>query len=225
MKRWLFSLLLPAVWALGQHTPMPTPPDLQFDSVSDPKRIERGKLFNFSGRPIPLAVTDTTDHQSVSFVNMQPLPELPIGESDTIAVGTVADVKVFVSDNKKALYTEYTFNVSQLLKPDGRLPSEPAMSLAIVRLGGFAKRPSGGLIRHLVKGYGPEPKLGSQYLMFLKYISPPADVYSIFKFWEVRDGLLVAAFDDDLLRVKQLRSDVNDRTMVEVARTIERGAR
>jgi hypothetical protein len=84
----------------------------------------------------------------------------------------------------------------------------------------------GGTLHNEIRGYGPDPVVGSQYLFFLKYFPPPADAYTIFKFWHVMtqaDGskIVKAAFDQDLDRARNKTSNVDGKSLSEVEAMIQ----
>eukprot|EP00825_Cyclidium_porcatum_P029711 TRINITY_DN31657_c0_g1_i1.p3 TRINITY_DN31657_c0_g1~~TRINITY_DN31657_c0_g1_i1.p3 ORF type:complete len:186 (+),score=8.88 TRINITY_DN31657_c0_g1_i1:45-602(+) len=150
-----------------------------------------------------------------------PLPELPIAESDSIVFGEITESKVFLSANRRALCTEYTFKVEGEVKPKNGIAA--GGEIAIIRLGGTARLPSGGILRYEVQDYGPEPLAGSKYLMFLKYTPAPASAYAIMKFWNIEGGAITAAFEQDVVRVQRSLSVMNRRALSDVISIIEAG--
>src|SRR2546425_13280407 len=125
MKRYIrFFVFFIPIMLVAQQTPPPTSnvPVLQPEPADPEQRIQRtarGKMFNFSGQDLPLGQSFTGDYRHLATASMRLLPELPIGESDAIVIGEITGSSVFVSENKKALYTEYTFSVEGMLKPPG----------------------------------------------------------------------------------------------------------
>lgn len=219
----IFPAMLIAQQPTAPASGIPVLQDEPTDAQERAQRDARGKMFNFSGPDLPLGPGFTNDYRFVTALTMRLLSELPIGESDMVAIGEITGSNVFVAKNKKALYTEFTFSLERMVKPTGGAVPEAVIS--VVRLGGVAQRPSGGIIRHEVVGYGPDPSIGSKYLMFLKHTPAPADAYAILKFWNIRAGVVSAAFADDAQRVKEVRSIADGKMVSEVVAIMEASLR
>lgn len=177
-------------------------------------------MFNFSGRVLPLNLGVGQQFEHLAFATLRRVPEFPIAESDTIVFGQISKSDVFLSKNKRALYTEYTFKIEGALRPKS---IAAGAEIAVGRLGGIARLESGGILRYNLQGFGPEPVVGSRYLMFLQHVLPPADAYSIIKFWNIVDGVVTAAFEDDVVRAERAQSVMNRRDLREVISIIEAG--
>jgi hypothetical protein len=78
----------------------------------------------------------------------------------------------------------------------------------MLQLGGSGQLPDGRAVTHHLAGFGKQLEVGNTYLMFLKY-QPFAEGFTIGKLWEVRDGLVLAVANDDLLRVSHNASTVH----------------
>jgi hypothetical protein len=113
------------------------------------------------------------------------MPQLPVAESDVVVAGQVTGLKIFLSANKKCLYTEYTFKVEDVGKPGvGIIAGD---EIAILALGGVAKLPTGGILRMEIRGVPRYPVVGGRYLMFLIAEPAPSDAYAAIKYWNI-DG-------------------------------------
>lgn len=114
------------------------------------------------------------------------LPALPVSQSDEILVGQINGAHAFVSDDKTTVYSEYDVSVVDVLKVSGREALAAGSSIVASREGG-AIRFSSGRVRQLrVIGQGV-PRVGAQYVLFLKG-EPDGDDYVIVTGYELRGG-------------------------------------
>lgn len=159
------------------------------DPLQSLTRNARSETFRFGARELPLDEPAGQEFHSKIQVDLSPMPELPTAISDAVVYGQVTACRIFLAANKRSLYSEYTLKVGRMLKPFGTV--FPGGSIALLRLGGVARVPSGGILHYDVRGYGPAPAIGANYLLFLKSLPQPADAYTIFKFWNI-PGLAAA---------------------------------
>jgi hypothetical protein len=178
------------------------------------QREARGKMFNFSGELLPLKLSSGEKHFVATHVSTATTPELPVAHSDLVALGEVVASDVYLSPNGRSLYTEYTVTLERVIQSTSSITSGD--DIPIVRLGGVARLTTGGILRQIVNGYGPELRLGSKYLLFLKHVGPPADVFTIVKFWILENGGLLPAFEDDSERVRKGKSSVSRKPITDV---------
>lgn len=95
------------------------------------------------------------------------LTDLPVGDSDLIVEGRVLSAEAFLSDDKSAVYSEFSVRVSRVLKSAPSLSVAAGGTLVAERLGGRVRYPSGKIVRYRVAGEG-SPTEGGEYLFFLK---------------------------------------------------------
>jgi hypothetical protein len=95
-----------------------------------------------------------------------PPPMIPAVESDFIIVGEIIDANAHLSNDKRGVYSEYTVQVSEILKEDGLNKVKLGHSVTVDREGGFVRYPNGQklLYRHSDKDL---PQIGSRYVLFL----------------------------------------------------------
>jgi hypothetical protein len=159
----------------------------QVDYTSAESKIEiqsefrkaRSKRHNAGG--VPLAnmrenITEITREED-SFV---PLPALPIQESDVVVVGTVTDAKGYLSEDKSGAYSEYSVNVSEVLKGAAKLSSSQIIA---ERFGAKVVLPNGRTILVWNTNNGT-PETKHRYVLFLKY-NPEGDDYLIITGYEL----------------------------------------
>ncbi len=96
-----------------------------------------------------------------------PPSDLPADQSDLVVEGRVISSEAFLSDDKSAVYSEFTVRVGRVLKAAPGLTAAPGDSIVAERLGGRVRYPSGKIVRYRVAGEG-SPTQGGEYLFFLK---------------------------------------------------------
>ena len=87
--------------------------------------------------------------------------------SDLVVEGRVLSAEAFLSDDKGAVYSEFTVRVSRVLKSAPGLTTAAGDAVIAERLGGRVRYPSGKIVRYRVAGEGA-PTKGGEYLFFLK---------------------------------------------------------
>ena len=112
-------------------------------------------------------------------------PALPTAESDVVLSGRVLAANGYLSNDKTGAYSEFTIIIEQVLKRDGRSSLEPGNSIIAEREGAAVQRPSGRILRTGFAGEGM-PRVGRQYVLFLKY-NDQGDDYHIVTGYELRN--------------------------------------
>lgn len=113
------------------------------------------------------------------------LPALPVSESDAVVVGEVADAQAFLSNDKTAVYSEFTVRVEDTLKMFNSSPA-PGEAVVTERSGGAVRFPSGRVQYYSVYQRGL-PKVGAHYVFFLRH-NDLGDDFSIVTAYELRAG-------------------------------------
>ncbi len=136
--------------------------------------------------------------QPFTSVLLEKQPELPYEVADTIVIGDVADIKVFLSSDAKGLYREFSVSVTKILKSTSSSFPVPTVgqSITLLRDGGAARLPDGKVVKHEIRNY-PTPELNQRCLFFLTY-DPELNAFSCRKFWLVEKGLLRPMFAEDI---------------------------
>ena len=134
------------------------PEDLSAARVLANKRYDsHGWVFE-SVHPVTAGVGRVTEDP--------PPPLFPIDDSTLILVGEVIKANAFLSNDKKCVYTEFTIQVDDVLKNSDSNKAEPKKVIAD-REGGVVVYPNGQRVMYQDSSLGL-PRLGSQYLFFLK---------------------------------------------------------
>lgn len=128
--------------------------------------------------------------------NVEPLPlnehfwwglsAIPVRQSDAVVIGEVTAAQAYLSTDKTGVYSEFTVQVEQVLKP---LAGVSLSSIPVVRPGGAVRFPSGRLLRYETRHQGM-PKTGSRYVLFLKCHSDGED-FSLLTGYEFKNNLVI----------------------------------
>lgn len=115
-----------------------------------------------------------------------PEQPLPTHISDVVVIGEVSDAAAYLSEDKTAVFSEFTIQVNEVLKNSISYPVAPNDTVTALRPGGGVRFPSGKVEKRLVEGRGlPQPT--NRYALFLKY-DDLAQAYYIITGYELRGG-------------------------------------
>ena len=137
--------------------------------------------------------SDTVEISRIShfWINM---PAFPTAQSNAVVLGEVIDSHGYVSNDKTGAYSEFTIRIEKALKDDGRLSSGV---LIAEREGADVKLPDGRILRYRIADQGM-PRVGSRYVLFLKYETQGND-YHILTGYRLYNGR-VFPLDDSIGR-------------------------
>jgi hypothetical protein len=133
-------------------------------------------------------------------------PAIPAAKSDAIITGEVTQAEAFLSEDKVSIYSEFTVNVKSILKNPASENISIGDSIIVSRGGGGVRFPSGKIIKKLFEGK-PMPRVGSKYVLFLKYENEGND-YPLITAYELNNGKVVPldGLDRDGKVIHQLTS-------------------
>ena len=97
---------------------------------------------------------------------LENISDIPADKSDLIVEGTVTDSAAFLSNDKGAVYSEFTIRVEDLLKGDETIKQD-TKKVTADREGGMVVYPNGQRVMYQNSNLGL-PQLGSKYLFFLR---------------------------------------------------------
>jgi hypothetical protein len=114
------------------------------------------------------------------------LPALPANQSDAIVTGEIVGAKAYISNDKTEVYSEFEVRVSEVLRNERSLPLAFGSEVAIDRLGGVVRFPSGRLQRYRI-AHQAMPVSGRRYLFFLEF-NESGQSFSLLTAYEFKDG-------------------------------------
>jgi hypothetical protein len=156
-------------------SPEPTAPE------EKAKRRNRNKHYDGKGMVTsnPYDSTSAVIEDSEVFYN---LPALPVEQSDVILTADVLNSEAHLSNDKNAVYSEFSVQVDAVLK--GAVPTLSQTNLiSVSRLGGVVRYPSGHKERYEI-AHQNMPAIGKRYLFFLK-ATEDTQAYEIVTGYEV----------------------------------------
>lgn len=108
------------------------------------------------------------DDGAVTYIDEKPpLPMIPTAESDLIIIGEIVNANAFLSNDKHGVYTEFTVQISEILKSDASRKLKQGDTIKADRVGGFVRYANGQKV--LYKDAQKDlPRTGGKYTLFLK---------------------------------------------------------
>lgn len=143
------------------------------DPVKRALRRERATRYNMRAQKgVDTRRFMITDERESSFgtppFDVPPGPALPASTSDAIVIGEVTQAQAFLTEDKTSIISEFTVQLSKVLKNKSLAPLAHGKSIDTIRGGGGVRLPSGKVIRRGMWGR-PLPRVGRKYVFFLKY--------------------------------------------------------
>src|SRR5271154_1544027 len=142
------------------------------------------------GESMGALIIDTVDIQKPGTEDVIPeLPGVPVRGADAVLIGTILSGKSHMNSAHNNVYTDYQIRVDQILKPDKTANLTVGQQLVASRTGGKIHFPSGHITDFFILGRGL-PKIGSQYILFLKKAATDLPEYRIGypSSYELKDG-------------------------------------
>jgi hypothetical protein len=129
------------------------------------KRDKRGKKYNSKYSP----VIDEGAERIAIFIDWERgLPALPVEKSDAIIIGEVVEANAYLSEDQTQIYSQFVIRVEDVAKNNGQVPISPQTNIAVERLGGRVRFPSG---KFAVANVSQQdlPRVGRRYVLFLTH--------------------------------------------------------
>ncbi len=195
------------------------------DSLPPDIRKARSSLYEITAGRLDILKKDSNVAKMASSVSLLPREELPSGMSDTIAVGTVEQVRPFLTYSRGGIYRDCTIAVDEVISE--KVPSELTRLSAEGRLkprisvllpGGTITLSDGQEFTHEVTGYGRDLEVGKRYVFFL-WTRNRARSSFLIKSWELSNGGVLAMAPDDLAAEAR---GVSSYARMDVTRFLER---
>lgn len=138
------------------------------ESVTAAEREERlikDKRYNIS---FPVIKNPSPDDIAVGGIDEdEPVPSIiPFDESRLIVIGEILNSKAILSNEKKGIYSEYSFRIQTILKEDKERKLSVGETINLDRAGGVVQYPNGQKILYFVQFQNP-PEVNGRYVFFL----------------------------------------------------------
>ena len=146
------------------------------------KQQKRRKKYNNRYAPKISESSDLIYSTSDWYVD---LPALPTAKSDLVVVGEVTQAEAQLSEDETNIYSEFTIQISEVLKNDSPSTLAAGNSVVVERLGGRVRLPSGKVVVSRIDKQDL-PRIGKRYVLFLT--KDKDGDFHILTGYELRDG-------------------------------------
>jgi hypothetical protein len=138
-------------------------------SEAEKRAQRRVKSKKYDGAAMPIDERADTVFSTLDWA--AGLPALPVDRSQAIILGEVTDAQAYLSDDKTAVYSEFTVSIEDVLKNDNSVPLYVTGKVVVERSGGRVRFPSGHTVLQFTNGQGM-PLVGHRYVFFLTHDFP-----------------------------------------------------
>lgn len=118
-------------------------------------------------------------------------PALPLRESKLVVIGQILDAKAAMSNDKGAVYSEYTVQIESVLKQTAELELRAGQLISVDRTGGRVRYPNGQTILYLYSEQGFPEVLG-RYIFFLDNEGLKSPNFRIITAYQLKDETVSA---------------------------------
>jgi hypothetical protein len=126
------------------------------------------------------------------------LSEIPVDKSELIVQGVVISAEAFISNDRTGVYSEFSAQVTEVLKNSTGETINLNDTVVMERTGGKVKYKSGRVIRYRVQGQG-SPIRGQMYLFFLRKMDQ--GTYHLLTAYQIQ-GEKIFALDGSRINVR-----------------------
>lgn len=146
-------------------------PIVDFDAQEpdDPevRSIRQSTGRKYSKRYLP-RISESTDQLYSSADWDRGLPAIPVDRSSAVVIGTILKSQAHLTEDKTAIYSEFTVGVDMVVKDDSDSPIDIKRPVTVERNGGRVRMPSGKIIVSWTS-HQNMPRTGSRYVLFLTH--------------------------------------------------------
>lgn len=133
----------------------------------------------------------------LNYDEMLPSETIPTEKSNLIVTGQIVSGEAFLSNDKRAVYSEYIVAIEEILKGDN--PNFTAGStITIDRFGGYVRYPNGQKVLYKLSELDL-PTVGSRYVLFLKTGGKSSN-YQIITGYEIKEDIVKPLDDSFVIR-------------------------
>lgn len=135
------------------------------DPESRSKRQAKGRKY--SRRYLP-KISESTDQLYSTADWDRGLPAIPATKSSAVVIGSVTKSEAHLTEDKTAIYSEFTVSVDTVVKNDLESSIDAGHPITVERNGGRVRMPSGKIIVSWTS-HQKMPQVGSRYVLFLTH--------------------------------------------------------
>ena len=141
--------------------------DAQEPDDPESRSARQAKGRKYSRRHLP-KVNESTDQLYSTADWDHGLPAIPAAKSSAIVIGTVIKAEAHLTEDKTAIYSEFTVSIDTVVKNDSENPIDIRRPLTVERSGGRVRMPSGKIVVSWTS-HQNMPQVGSRYVLFLTH--------------------------------------------------------
>ena len=149
---------------------------LPSDPTECAKREAKSKKYNSRNSRYDPPITESTDRVFHSDDWDVGLPAIPVARSSAVIIGEITQAQAHLSEDKTTVYSEFIVSIESILKDEAKMPLSVGNSVAVERLGGRVRFPSGKIMTYWVS-HQDMPVPGSRYVLFLTHDAPMGGVW------------------------------------------------
>jgi hypothetical protein len=144
---------------------------------SDVLRFRRGERYNVPDPALPELGEESDPILVEEDMESYYHDPMPFSQSDAVVVGSIASGQVYLSNDKRAIYSEFKLNLQETLKVPALRHIQAGDGIDVELDGGAIRLPSGKVLIRGSKDYSM-PLVGKRYLLFLRY-NPSTEDYHV----------------------------------------------
>jgi hypothetical protein len=180
---------VPKTQESDENVPLVIYDDSKQSAIISEDRKKRNAKFNKSLFVQPTISDSVTEVSRMSDWQIG-LSSLPVNKSDAVIVGFVNSSEAFLSIDKTGIYSEFSVQVTDLVKDNQNRRIKIGKKIVAQRSGGRVSYPTGKTVRYTISGQDM-PRLNNKYVFFLTY-STNTKTYTILTGYEIYEGKVTA---------------------------------
>ena len=150
----------------------------------------------------------------------EPVPAaIPADSSSLVIVGRIASSRAIISDDKGAVYTEFSIRIQSVLKAGGKEDVTQG-TVTADRRGGIVRYPNGQDMLYMID-WMDMPQLGQAYLLFLSRENDESPNYKLVTGYQLNNGRVMAL--DNHKRFRKFDKALESDFITEVQAAIKQG--
>ena len=197
---------------------IPTPYLFHNANVTPSTRTNRDQFWDNFADPVPLtpeSALRTAVSDGAWYSNAPEIPEVP---NRAVLTGTFVSYRSILTASGRAIYTDITFRVHQVLQDRGG-HALPGSDITVSITGGTVTTQSGQIISYLTQPRSLFLQPTRSYLLVLSY-EERGDFYTIADNWDISDGAARPNTIRHRMRSDQGHSSLSGLTNDELIRTL-----
>jgi hypothetical protein len=188
---------------------VPTQSMARLAGITESLRADRDRFWDSSMIAAQVPLTKAVVGAALSEGDGDSGPEIPKISDRAILTATFVKYRSILTASERAVYTEVTFQVSDVYQVLGVGHIIPGSDVTVALPGGTVISSSGQLVSFLTQPRELFLQPGRKYLLVLSYRSV-GDFYTVARHWDISDGVVRPNTSMEQMRAKNGRSSLSD---------------